>query len=100
MFVVGATAIDLDHYPGAVRRYGLRNPLDGFRFAFTGRVPGWAPHDSRYPVVVQRPLHRPEIALGLVVLGLSWRPLRPLALGLLWHLALDLFDILADRRTR
>ena len=89
MFVVGATAIDLDHYPGAVRR-----------FAFTGRVPGWAPHDSRYPVVVQRPLHRPEIALGLVVLGLSWRPLRPLALGLLWHLALDLFDILADRRTR
>jgi hypothetical protein len=35
-FVAGSVLIDLDHYPGAMKKYGVRNPMDGVVFAVTG----------------------------------------------------------------
>ena len=96
-FVTASTLIDLDHYPGALRHYALRNPLDGARYALTGRVPGWRPNDPRYPPDVERPLHRPEAAAGLLALALWWPRARPVAVGMLWHLLLDLVHGLCDR---
>ncbi len=97
-FVAASTLIDLDHFPGAGRRYGLRSPLQGAQYALSGRVPGWAPNDPRYPLRVRRPLHKTQVALALVGLALVSRRARPLALGVIWHLLLDLTQMLTWRR--
>lgn len=97
-FVAASVLIDLDHFPGAARKYGVTNPLDGARFAITGRMPGWAANDARYPVDVRRPLHRIDVALGLALLALLSRRFRPLAMGLLWHLFLDVYAALRHNR--
>lgn len=99
-FIVGSTLIDLDHYPSAARRYGLINPLDGIRFGLTGRIPGWDPNDPRYPVHVRRPMHHPAFVVTLGITAWLWCRTRPLALGMLMHLFLDLVDMLNTRITR
>ena len=94
VFVMSSTFIDLDHYVGAARKYGLRNPLDGAVYALTGRVPGWRDSDPRYPLDVPRPAHSVPVAVALVLLAVLAPRGRPLALGALWHLALDILDLL------
>lgn len=96
-FVAGSVLIDLDYYPGAIKKYGIRNPIDGCVFALTGNLPGLAADDPQRPIEIDRPLHRIETAIGL--LALLIRRARPAALGLLLHLALDVLDIMTDRRT-
>ena len=98
-FVAGSVFIDLDHYPGAIKKYGIRNPIDGCVFALTGTLPGLAADDPRRPIDVARPFHRIETAIGLGLLALLIRRARPAALGVLLHLALDVLDIVTDRRT-
>lgn len=98
-FVAGSVLIDLDHYPGAIKKYGVRNPMDGVVFAVTDDLPGLAANDPRRPIEVDRPLHRIETAIGLGLLALLIRRARPAALGLLLHLALDVLEIMTDRRT-
>ncbi|MBM4436267.1 MAG: hypothetical protein FJ029_03310 [Actinobacteria bacterium] len=97
-FVAASVLIDLDHYPSGVRLYGLGNPLDGMRFALTGRIPGWRPNDPRYPLHARRALHRVDVAIGLLALALLSRRARPAALGVLWHLVLDLVALLNFHR--
>ena len=96
-FVAGSVLIDLDYYPGAIKKYGIRNPIDGCVFALTGNLPGLAADDPQRPIEIDRPLHRIETAIGL--LALLIRRARPAALGLLLHLALAVLDIMTDRRT-
>jgi hypothetical protein len=99
LFVATSTLVDLDHYPGAARRYGLRNPLDGARYALAGRVPGWQPNDRRYPLRVGRPLHGPQTVVGGLVLALLLRPARLIVVAVLWHLLLDLIHKLTFRES-
>ncbi len=99
-FVASSTLIDLDHYPSAARRYGVNNPLDGARYGLTGRIPGWDANDPRYPLHVSRPLHNPATIAALAVAAWRWRLGRPLALGMLLHLLLDVVDMLNARITR
>jgi hypothetical protein len=98
-FVAGSVLIDLNYYPGAIKKYGIRNPIDGCVFALTGNLPSLAADDPQRPIEIDRPLHRIETAIGLGLLALLIRRARPAALGLLLHLALDVLDIMTDRRT-
>ena len=99
-FVAGSTLIDLDHYPSAAQRYGVVNPVDGARYGLTGRIPGWDANDPRYPLHVNRPLHNPAIIAALAFAAWQSCRLRPLALGMLLHLFLDVVDTLNARITK
>ncbi len=94
VFVASSTLIDLDHYAGAARKYDVRNPLDGAVYALTGRLPGWSDTDPRYPLDVPRPAHSVVVSVALLPLAVLAPRSRPLALGTLWHLALDILDLL------
>ncbi len=94
VFVASSTLIDLDHYVGAARKYDVRKPLDGAVYALTGRLPGWRDSDPRYPLDVPRPAHSVPVTVVLILLTVLVPRIRPLALGALWHLALDVLELL------
>ena len=98
-FVAASVLIDLDHYPGTIKKYGIRNPIDGCVFALTGNLPGLTADDPQRPIEIDRPLHRIETAIGLGLLALLIRRARPAALVVLLHLVLDVLGIMTDRRT-
>ena len=98
-FVAGSVLIDLDHYPGTIKKYGIRNPIDGCVFALTGNPPGLTADDPQRPIEVDCPLHRIETAIGLGLLALLIRRARPAALVALLHLVLNVLGIVTERRT-
>ena len=99
-FVAASVLIDLDHYPGAIRKYGVQNPLRGAVFALTGDLPGLESEDLRRPIAVDRPLHRIEVMFGLGLLAMFVPAVRPIVFGIGLHFVLDLADVLVDRQAR
>lgn len=100
VFVAASVFIDLDHYPGAIRKYGVQNPLRGAIFALTGDLPGLKYDDQNKPIAVDRPLHRIQVALVLSLLAMFVSAARPVVLGVGLHFVLDLADVLVDGQTR
>jgi 5-methylcytosine-specific restriction endonuclease McrA len=73
--------IDVDHYAWFVVRKRRFNPMAAVRFF--GRP---SPHPHRGA----RLLHSPVVLFGAAAMGLRWRALLPVALGMSLHAVLDL----------
>jgi hypothetical protein len=76
----GGVLIDADHYLWFCRHERRLSLAAAVRFFNAGRAPA---------VPATRALHRPVAVLPLLVVGLVRRRLRPLALGIGMHVALD-----------
>jgi hypothetical protein len=76
----GGVLIDVDHYLWFWRHERRLSLAAAVRFFNAGRAPA---------VPATRVLHHPAAVLALLALGLSRRRLRPLALGVGLHVALD-----------
>ena len=76
----GGVLIDADHYLWFCRHERRLSLAAAVRFFNAGRAPA---------VPATRALHSPLAVLPMLVLGLARRRLRPLALGIGMHVALD-----------
>jgi hypothetical protein len=79
-FCAGGVLVDVDHYLWFGLRERRWSPLEAMRFFNEAHPPQHA---------ATRALHHPIVPLALLLAGLRRPALRPLALGVLVHLALD-----------
>jgi hypothetical protein len=87
----GGVLIDADHYLWFCRRERRLSPVAAVRFFNQADAP---------QLPATRVLHRPVALVPLLLLGLPRRALRPLALGLGMHVALDAVHGTRMRRAR
>jgi hypothetical protein len=88
---LGGVALDVDHFLLYALRSGDWNPVGALRYdRWRHRPPRSGDTRPRYGSL-RSVAHEPQVTLSLVWLAATlWPPLRPLAVGLTVHLALDL----------
>lgn len=98
---LSGVAIDIDHWMLYALRSGDWNPIGALRYNHRRhRPPRRGDTRPRYGSL-RSVAHRPLIVLPLAwLIALLWPPLRPLAVGLTVHLALDLHLPHVDWRVR
>lgn len=89
--ILGGVALDIDHFVLYALRSGDWNPVGGLRYdRRRHKLPRHGDTRPRYGSL-RSVAHEPQVTLPLVWLAaLLWSPLRPLAVGVTVHLALDL----------
>ena len=99
LLLAGGVLLDADHYLLYALRSGNWNPLSALRYDRWRNQP-ISPHDRRRRYGSLRSIfHRVRFTLPLVwLLGWRWPVLRPLALGVTLHLALDTSPLRLDWR--
>ncbi len=99
LVVAGGVLIDLDHFVLYAQRSGDWSLAGALRYE-QRRHRRARPGDTRPRYGSLRSLiHQPRLTLPIAwLLGVAWRPLRPIALGLTVHLAMDLHFPQYDRR--
>ncbi|MCS6842493.1 MAG: hypothetical protein NZ699_12660 [Roseiflexus sp.] len=89
--ILGGVALDIDHFLLYALRSGDWSPVGALRYdRRRHRLPRRGDTRPRYGML-RSVAHEPQVALPLIWLAATlWSPLRPLAVGLTVHLALDL----------
>src|SRR3954466_12037195 len=90
LLLAGGVLLDADHYLLYALRSGDWNPLSALRYNRWRNQPIYAGDQRRRYGSLRSILHRARITLPLIwLLGWRWPALRPLAIGVTLHLALD-----------
>jgi hypothetical protein len=87
----GGVLIDADHYAWFCLRHRRLSLQAAVRFFNQADPP-------QHPAT--RALHAPAAVLSVVLIGLGWRRLRPVALGMGLHVALDAYHLARMARAR
>jgi hypothetical protein len=99
LLLAGGVILDVDHYLLYALRSGNWNPLSALRYDRWRNQPVTAGDQRRRYGSLRSILHRARITLPLAwLLGWRWPALRPLAIGVTLHLALDISPLRLDWR--
>lgn len=91
LLLAGGVLLDTDHYLLYALRSGNWNPLSALRYDRWRLLPRGADDTRRRFGPLRSPFHHARITLPLVWLAARrWPGLRPIAIGVTLHLALDL----------
>src|SRR3954462_9699222 len=98
LLLTGGVLLDADHYLLYALRSGNWNPLSALRYDRLRNQPIGVGDQRRYGSL-RSVFHNVRIPLPLVwLLGWRWPALRPLAIGVTLHLALDVSPLRLDWR--
>ncbi len=99
LLLAGGVLLDIDHYLIYAHRSGNWNPLSALRYDRWRNKPIVAGDRRRRYGSLRSILHAPLFTIPLVwLLGWRWPMLRPLAIGVTLHLALDTSPLRMDWR--
>lgn len=99
LLLAGGVILDVDHYLLYALRSGDWNPLSALRYDRWRNQPINVGDQRRRYGSLRSILHRARVTLPLVwLLGGRWPALRPLAIGVTLHLALDISLLRLDWR--
>jgi len=99
LLALGGVLLDVDHYLLYALRSGDWNPLGAWRYNGWRHMPRSTTDTRRRYGALRSIFHRPWLTLPLIwSISARWAAMRPAAIGITLHLALDFPFLQLDRR--